>query len=39
MTGLRFAVEHPDRISHLITIGAPAPVANMFSPGGDRAKG
>jgi 2-hydroxy-6-oxonona-2,4-dienedioate hydrolase len=34
MTALRFAVEHPDRISHLIPMGAPVPGVNIFSPGG-----
>jgi 2-hydroxy-6-oxonona-2,4-dienedioate hydrolase len=34
MTALRFAVEHPDRMSHLVTMGAPAPVAGVFSAGG-----
>jgi 2-hydroxy-6-oxonona-2,4-dienedioate hydrolase len=33
MTGIRFAVEHPSRISHLIPMGAPAPGVNIFSPG------
>jgi 2-hydroxy-6-oxonona-2,4-dienedioate hydrolase len=34
MTAIRFAVEHPDRISHLIGMGAPAPGQRIFSPGG-----
>jgi 2-hydroxy-6-oxonona-2,4-dienedioate hydrolase len=34
MTAIRFAVEHPDRISHLIAMGAPAPGPRIFTPGG-----
>jgi 2-hydroxy-6-oxonona-2,4-dienedioate hydrolase len=30
MTALRFAVEHPDRISHLIPMGAPGPGTSLF---------
>lgn len=32
-TSLRFAVEHPDRISHLITMGPPSPGPKLFSAG------
>jgi 2-hydroxy-6-oxonona-2,4-dienedioate hydrolase len=34
MTALQFAVEHPDRITHLVTMGSPAPVAGVFSTSG-----
>lgn len=34
MTSLRCAVERPDRVSHLICMGSPAPGQRMFSPGG-----
>jgi 2-hydroxy-6-oxonona-2,4-dienedioate hydrolase len=34
MTALRFAVEHPGRLTHLVPMGAPAPGTRMFSPGG-----
>jgi 2-hydroxy-6-oxonona-2,4-dienedioate hydrolase len=34
MTSIRAAVEHPSRVSHLITMGAPAPGQRIFSPGG-----
>lgn len=34
-TAIRFATEHPDRISHLITMGAPSsPRPGLFGPGG-----
>lgn len=36
-TALRFAVEHPDRITHLIPMGAPGPGPNIFSGGQPRA--
>jgi 2-hydroxy-6-oxonona-2,4-dienedioate hydrolase len=39
MTALRFAVEHPERISHLIPMGAPCPGVNIFSPGGSMTAG
>jgi 2-hydroxy-6-oxonona-2,4-dienedioate hydrolase len=39
MTALRFAAEHPDRISHLIPMGAPAPGVNIFSPGATGSEG
>lgn len=32
MTSLITAVKHPDRVSHLITMGAPAPGVNYFGP-------
>ena len=34
MTSIRFAIEHPDRVSHLITMGAPAPGTSIFAPTG-----
>jgi 2-hydroxy-6-oxonona-2,4-dienedioate hydrolase len=34
MTSIRFAIEYPDRISHLITMGSPAPGVNALSPAG-----
>ena len=39
MTGIRFAIEHPDRISHLIPMGAPCPGINTFTPGGGMSEG
>jgi pimeloyl-ACP methyl ester carboxylesterase len=33
MTAVRFAIEHPNRISHLVPMGAPAPGVNLFTPG------
>jgi 2-hydroxy-6-oxonona-2,4-dienedioate hydrolase len=39
MTSIRFAIEHPDRTSHLITMGAPAPGVNVFTPGGGMSEG
>ena len=39
MTSIRFAIEHPDRISHLIPMGAPAPGINLFTPGGGMSEG
>jgi 2-hydroxy-6-oxonona-2,4-dienedioate hydrolase len=35
MTTLRFAVEHPDRVSHVVTMGAPSPIRpTALSPAG-----
>ena len=34
MTAIHFATKHPDRISHLIAMGAPAPGARIFSAQG-----
>jgi 2-hydroxy-6-oxonona-2,4-dienedioate hydrolase len=39
MTSITTAVNHPDRVSHLITMGAPAPGIDIFSPGGDFSEG
>lgn len=38
-TTIRFAVEYPDRISHLITMGAGAGGAKLFSPGDGPSEG
>ncbi|WP_338179963.1 alpha/beta hydrolase [Jatrophihabitans sp.] len=35
-TALRFAVEHPERLSHLIPMGAPGPGPNIFAGGDPR---
>jgi 2-hydroxy-6-oxonona-2,4-dienedioate hydrolase len=34
MTAIRFAVEQPNRISHLIGMGSPGPGPRLFTPGG-----
>jgi 2-hydroxy-6-oxonona-2,4-dienedioate hydrolase len=39
MTSIRFAIEHPERISHLIPMGAPTPGINIFAPGGGMSEG
>jgi 2-hydroxy-6-oxonona-2,4-dienedioate hydrolase len=39
MTAIRFAVDHPDRMSHLVTMGAPFPGAIAMSPGGGPSEG
>jgi 2-hydroxy-6-oxonona-2,4-dienedioate hydrolase len=39
MTALRVAVEHPDRVSHLVTMGAPAPGISYFAPGDGLSEG
>lgn len=38
MTALRFAAAHPERVSHLICMGSPAPGVNVFAPGGGPAR-
>ncbi|MEZ7006261.1 alpha/beta fold hydrolase [Streptomyces sp. AD55] len=39
-TSLRLATEHPDRISHLVTMGPPiGPVPTLFGPGGGPSEG
>ncbi|MGD9798638.1 MAG: alpha/beta fold hydrolase [Acidimicrobiia bacterium] len=38
-TSMRFATEHPDRISHLITMGPPTPGPRLFSPGDGPSEG
>jgi 2-hydroxy-6-oxonona-2,4-dienedioate hydrolase len=39
MTSVRFAIQHPERTSHLVTMGAGAPGINVFAPGGGRSEG
>jgi len=39
MTALRFTAAHPERVSHLVCMGAPAPGVNLFSPGGGPSEG
>lgn len=39
MTAITTAVRHPERVSHLITMGAPAPAALLFSPGNGPSEG
>jgi 2-hydroxy-6-oxonona-2,4-dienedioate hydrolase len=34
MTAIRLTAEHPDRVSHLITLSAPAPGTDTFTPAG-----
>lgn len=34
MTSIGTAVRYPDRVSHLVTMGAPSPGANIFTPTG-----
>jgi 2-hydroxy-6-oxonona-2,4-dienedioate hydrolase len=34
MTSVATAIHFPERVSHLITMGAPAPGIDIFSPGG-----
>jgi 2-hydroxy-6-oxonona-2,4-dienedioate hydrolase len=39
MTSIALAVLHPERVSHLVTMGAPSPVPSLFSPGGGPTEG
>jgi 2-hydroxy-6-oxonona-2,4-dienedioate hydrolase len=39
MTSIRCAIEHPDRVSHLVPMGAPAPGINIFTAGGGMSEG
>jgi 2-hydroxy-6-oxonona-2,4-dienedioate hydrolase len=39
MTAVTTALRHPDRVSHLITMGAPAPAPLLFSAGGGWSEG
>src|ERR1700722_3972587 len=39
MPSIRFAIEHPERVSHLIPMGAPAPGINLFAAGGGMSEG
>ncbi|AVV44211.1 alpha/beta hydrolase [Streptomyces sp. ID05-04B] len=38
-TTLRFTAEHPERVSHLVPMGANAPGTNMFGPPNHRSEG
>lgn len=38
-TSMRFATEHPDRISHLVTMGPPTPGPKLFGPGDGPSEG
>jgi len=39
MTSLMTAILHPDRVSHLITMGAPSPLPPLFAAGGGVSEG
>jgi pimeloyl-ACP methyl ester carboxylesterase len=39
MTSISTTILHPDRVSHLVTMGAPAPVSSVFVPGGGPSEG
>ncbi|MFZ2172496.1 MAG: alpha/beta hydrolase [Rhodococcus sp. (in: high G+C Gram-positive bacteria)] len=39
ITAVTTAIQHPDRVSHLITMGAPAPVQPLFSAGNGPSEG
>jgi 2-hydroxy-6-oxonona-2,4-dienedioate hydrolase len=39
VTSISTAILHPDRVSHLVTMGAPAPTAPVFVPGGGFSEG
>jgi 2-hydroxy-6-oxonona-2,4-dienedioate hydrolase len=39
MTSVRAAIEHPDRITHVIPMGAPSPGINLATPGGGLSEG
>jgi 2-hydroxy-6-oxonona-2,4-dienedioate hydrolase len=39
MTSISTAILHPDRVSHLVTMGSPAPVSSVFVPGGGPSEG
>jgi len=39
MTSLRFTAAHPERVSHLICMGSPAPGVNVFAAGGGPSEG
>jgi 2-hydroxy-6-oxonona-2,4-dienedioate hydrolase len=39
MTALRLAVEHPNRVSHLIPMGSPGPGTNLFDSGAGTSEG
>jgi 2-hydroxy-6-oxonona-2,4-dienedioate hydrolase len=39
MVAIAFATQHPERCSHLVTMGAPTPGSNVFSPSGMDSEG
>ncbi|MEU4169239.1 alpha/beta hydrolase [Streptomyces sp. NPDC026665] len=39
MTSITTAIQHPDRVSHLVTMGAPSPGPNLFSAGNGPSEG
>lgn len=39
MTSLMTAMRHPERVSHLITMGAPSPLPTLFQPGDGLSEG
>jgi 2-hydroxy-6-oxonona-2,4-dienedioate hydrolase len=39
MTSVATAIAHPERVSHLVTMGAPAPTTPIFSPGDGPSEG
>lgn len=39
MTAVSTTISHPDRVSHLITLGAPAPAQLLLAPGGGPTEG
>lgn len=39
MTSITAALHHPDRVSHLVSMGAPVPGTNVFSPAGGPSEG
>ncbi|MEO3788416.1 alpha/beta fold hydrolase [Actinocorallia sp. B10E7] len=39
VTSISTAIRHPERVSHLVTMGAPCPGPNLFSPGGGLSEG
>jgi 2-hydroxy-6-oxonona-2,4-dienedioate hydrolase len=39
VTSISTAVLHPDRVSHLVTMGAPTPTSTAFVPGGGTSEG
>jgi len=38
-TSLKFTADHPERVSHLVTLGSGAPGARLFLPGGGPSEG
>ncbi|MBP2320426.1 2-hydroxy-6-oxonona-2,4-dienedioate hydrolase [Kibdelosporangium banguiense] len=39
VTSVSAAILHPERVSHLVTMGTPAPIPGVFSPGGGLTEG